>query len=68
MTRIYDNAFTNCNNLTTIILPSSLTSIGANAIPDSVTDISFSGTESEWNSISIGSGNTALQNATVHYN
>ena len=68
VTRIYDNAFTNCNNLTTIILPSSLTSIGANAIPDSVTDISFSGTESEWNSISIGSGNTALQNATVHYN
>ena len=34
----------------------------------SLTDVYYTGTEEEWASISIGSGNTKITEATIHYN
>lgn len=34
----------------------------------SLKDVYYTGTEEEWNNISIESGNDYLKNATIHYN
>ena len=34
----------------------------------SLTDVYYTGAQEEWNSITIGSNNDSLTNATIHYN
>ena len=47
----------------------SVTSIGEIAFYDcnSLSHVAYTGTESQWNSLSIGSGNSHLTDATRHY-
>jgi len=33
-----------------------------------LTDIYYTGTEKEWNSITVNNGNTGLDSATIHFN
>ncbi len=68
--KIGDRAFASCNSLTTIIIPDSVTQIGIAAFSDcSLSDIYFTGTEAQWNSVGkIGDTQTALSSVTKHYN
>ena len=69
VTHIGDYAFYYCSSLTSIAIPDSVTSIGDSAFSgcDALADVYYSGSESEWNEISIDSGNMCLTNATIHY-
>lgn len=67
---IDDYAFFNCNKLTTITIPTSVTHIGAAAFSgcESLTDVYYAGTEEEWNAIEISTYyNDALLAANIHY-
>ena len=54
---------------TSFSIPNSVTSIGNGAfsICNSLTSISNSGSEAQWEKISIGSGNACLAKATIHF-
>ena len=70
VTSIGNYAFAWCDALTSVTIPDSVTSIGYYAFYgcDKLTDVYYGGSESDWQKISIGSYNTALTNATIHYN
>lgn len=59
-----------CSSLTSITIPDSVTSIGDSAFDDcsSLTDVYYSGSEYQWNNINIGSANSCLTGAYIHYN
>ena len=62
----------NATSLETITIPNSVTTIGDGAFFGcySLTDVYYSGTEDEWNNISIDNtyvGNDPLLNATIHF-
>ena len=69
VTSICYNAFVDCSNLTNVTIPKSITNIDIQAFYKciSLTDVYYSGTEDEWNAITIKAYNNCLTNATRHY-
>lgn len=63
-------AFSGCTSLTNIIIPDNVTIIGSCAFEycTLLKDVYYSGSESDWKKINIGSSNENLTNATIHYN
>ncbi len=61
-------AFKDCYNLKTINIPVSLTTVSDFAFENctNLADVYYSGTESQWNNISVGVYNEYLLNADVH--
>ena len=70
VTSIGDSVFYHCTSLASVTIPDSVTSIGNYAFSccGSLTDVYFTGTETAWNCITIGTANDALKNANIHYN
>ena len=70
VTSIGEWAFSHCTSLTSVVIGDSVTSIGNYAFYgfDALTDVYYTGTEEEWATITIGSDNSALKNATIHFN
>ena len=68
--RINHDAFNDCTSLISITIPDSVTSIGESVFSDcdSLTDVYYTGTEEQGQSIEISTGNNILLNATWHYN
>ena len=67
---IRSNTFNNCSALETVYIGKNITEIGSNAFDgcDSLSTVYYNGTEDEWNSIVIESGNDNLINAKIVYN
>ena len=70
VTYIDNYTFSGCYSLTSIVIPDSITSIGEYAFEGctSLTDVYYTGSEEDWENISILSYNSYLTNATIHYN
>lgn len=70
VTSIAYNTFEYCRRLSEITFGKNVTSIGESALSDctNLKDIYYSGTEEDWNKISISSGNSILKNVAIHYN
>ncbi len=64
------SAFASCSGLTSVVIPDSVTAIGVAAFASSaLTDIYFTGTEAQWNSVGkLGDTAAAVSKASVHYN
>lgn len=64
---VYDRAFYGCGNLENIEIHNTLTSIGEDAFYgcNKLSKVDFRGTNADWNSISIQSGNDCLLNSTL---
>ena len=69
VTSIGSNAFSNCLALKSVTLPKGITIIESYTFyrNQTLTDIYYCGTESEWNSITIKSNNDSVTSATIHY-
>ncbi len=68
VTSIGDYAFYGCSSLTEVTIPESETSIGQYAFStcDNLTDVYYSGTQEQWDAITIADGNYTLSNATLY--
>lgn len=69
ITCIEEQTFSDCYSLQSVHIPKSVTYIGSDAfaVCDSLIDVYYGGTEGSWEEIWIGSYNSALTNATIHY-
>ena len=66
VTAIGSNAFRNCGELTLVTLPSTLTSVGMNAFAGtSPAMILFEGTASQWQSVTVDTGNELFASAVI---
>lgn len=63
-------AFESCKALTDIEISDTITSIGNSAFNEcsSIKDVYYTGSESQWNNIVIGTENNTLKNANIHFN
>ena len=70
VTTIGDDAFEGCFSLTSVVIPDSVTTIGNWAFEccSKLKNVYYTGSEEEWKTITIGSSNSYLTNATIHYN
>ena len=64
---IYESAFANCSNLKSVTIGENVSSIYNKAFIGctALTDVYYTGTEEQWNKISIGTDNAPLENATI---
>lgn len=69
VTEIHANAFSICQNLTSVTLPTSLETIGENAFNycSMLADVNYAGSETDWSQITIGEGNECLTGASFTY-
>lgn len=67
---IGEYAFLFCTSLESVTIGNSVTNIGADAFYDcsKLTDVYYTGSEEDWNNITIDNDNDPLLNATIHYN
>lgn len=67
---IADNAFADCDKITAIVISNGVTEIGQNAFNgcSALTTVNFTGSQEQWDAITIGSGNEALLSATLNCN
>ena len=71
VTHINECAFEGCEKLRTVTIPESVRSIGAyifGITHDNLSDIYYSGTQSQWNEITIDTDNHPLFSDIIHYN
>ncbi len=66
---IGDYAFYGCTSLASVTIGNGVTSIGYAAFYGcaSLADVYYAGSKTQWNTISIDSGNTTLTSAVIHY-
>ena len=69
VTRIDRAAFRNCEGLTSVTIPESVTSIGYDAFYNCghLSNVYYGSSNAKWSKISIGSGNSSLTGALIHY-
>ena len=69
VTNIPGGMFVSCKGLQSVTIPETVTEIGAFAFDGCsvLTDVYFEGSETQWNRISVATGNEVLNNITVHF-
>ena len=69
VTSLDNSTFYYCTSLTSVTIPDSVTSIDDYTFYKctSLKDVYYTGSQSDWKKISIGSYNDCLTNATIHY-
>ena len=69
VTAIGRRTFNSCSSLASVKIPASVTSIeqGAFSNCENLTDVYFSGSNNQWNTVTIGDDNDPLRNATIHF-
>ena len=70
VTNIGNYAFAYCDNLSSVVIGDSVTTIGSYAFQycSNLRNVYYTGSETEWQAITIGSNNSKLTSATKHYN
>lgn len=69
VTTIVSGAFYGCGKLAAVKLPGSLSQIGEYAFSDckALKDVYYSGSETAWEAVAVGKGNSPLLEAAMHY-
>ncbi len=70
VTSIGIDAFSYCQNLKSVVIPDNVTSISGSAFIgcSRLTDVYYTGSKEQWETIAIGNSNDSLSSATIHYN